>query len=182
MPRTVRRTQKVRRPTKWCAATSVAIVPNQAGLAIADGNPLCPSTTAGFDQADPVVGWCRGAISLSRVGVAEANPAVAWAIVLAKTVPGSITPLQTFNPWAVTELERQDILGMGHIPVPPTNLVPSTDARIADDSSTVVDINIRVGRKYPRNSTQLMLWIVSFGSEDVAYEAVFSIRTLMKFG
>ena len=184
MPRSVRRTIRTarRRQTKWCASSSVSVIANQGGLAVADAVPLCISTTANADSPDPLVGWCRGSISLSRIGVSEINPAVAWAIVMGRTVPGGVTPLQVFNPFDGDDLERQDILGMGHLPVPATVLIPSSDANRVSREATVTEVAIKVSRRYHRKSNQLFLWLVAAGTEDVAYEATSTIRTLMKFG
>ena len=184
MPRRAARTvvRSRKRQTKWCAQTSTAIVPNQAGLAISDHQLLCPGTSADHDQADPLVGWCRGSISLSRLLVSEKNDAVAWAIVMMRTEPGTTDPLQVFNPFLPADLERQDILGMGYCAIPPIAFIPSSDASSPDSSATVTNINIKVGRRYNRTANELCLWLVAFGSSDLAYEATFSIRSLMKFG
>ncbi len=81
MPRrTVRRGRK--RPTKWCGLVTSGSVPDSDSLVVADASNLCPVTTAANDQADPIVGWCRGHISLSRLLGSMPTPAVAWAIVL----------------------------------------------------------------------------------------------------
>ena len=184
MPRRAARTivKSRKRQTKWCAQTSTAIVPNQGGLAIADHFLLCPGTSADQDAPDPLVGWCRGSISLSRLLVTEKNDAVAWAIVMMRTAPGTTDPVQTFNPFLPADLERQDILGMGYCAIPPIAFIPSTDASSPDSSATVTNINVKVGRRFHRNSNELVLWVVSFGSMDLGYEATFSIRSLMKFG
>ena len=119
---------------------------------------------------------------MSRVLTTEKNDAVAWAIVMARTAPGTTDPLQTFNPFLPADLERQDILGMGFCEIPPIVFVPSTDASSSNSAASVTDINIRVGRRYHRNANELCLWIVALGSMDVGYEAAFSVRTLLKFG
>jgi len=183
MPRNVRRFTRTRkRPTKWCGDISSVIVPNTASVAVADGVVLCGATGADTDIADPLVGWCRGAISLSRDGIGETNPVVIWAVVMMRTIPGTTTAVQPFNAFDAADLERQDILGMGHCAVPGFNIIPSSDVNKIDGSCTVTDINIKVGRRWHRNANQLMLWIVSGGIEDNAYEANVSIRSLMKFG
>jgi len=181
MPRNVRgRTRVAKRATKWCAVSAVIPVPNQAGLAIADGIPLCPNSISSADQADPLIGWCRGSLSLSRSGVGEVNPVVAWAIVMMRLDPGTTTLQQVFNPFDTDHLERQDILAMGHIAVPPTVLSSGDVATIAR-ASTVSEITCKVGRKFHRNANMLTLWIVAGGAEDVGYEVTGTIRSLMKF-
>ena len=178
MPRNVRVvTRSRKRPTKWCASSALSIVPNQGGLAVGDGIPLCPGTAADADVQDPLIGWCRGHLSLSRVGIGEVNPCVAWAIVMMRTDPGTTTPLQVFNPFNVPDLERQDILSMGHIAVP-----PMTSAAAANRGSLVSEVNCRVGRKFHRNANMLFLWIVAAGAADNDFECTSTIRSLMKFG
>ena len=182
MPRIVRRSfvKRPKRRTKWCGANRAASVPNQANIATSDAIPLCQPTTAVVDAPDPVVGWCRGSISLGRNNVTDTLSACAWAIVLGRTVPGATLPVQVFDPFLEADLERQDILGMGFIPIPPMLFTPSTDAVDIDRSQTVVDINIRVGRKLPRNANNLFLWVVSQSLDD-AFTIRTSVRTLMKF-
>ena len=164
---------------KWCGAHSDATVKNSTNVIVSDAIPLCEITTAVNDQADPTVGWCRGSISLARVGTTEDTPSIAWAIVMMRIDVGGSDPVQVFNPFDAPNLERQDILGMGHIPAPPT-IIESTDDRLVDHSSRVVDVNIRVGRKLHRNTNNLFLWIVS-QSANVEFQAEATIRTLMKF-
>jgi len=183
MARNVRRFTKARkRQTKWCGDYATVSVKNTGTLAVADRVALCGQTVSDPNIADPLIGWCRGQISLSRKGVGEVNPVVIWAVVLGRTIPGTITAVQTFNPFDAADLERQDILGMGHCPIPPVDLTPSTDTAVINRASTVTEIHIKVGRRWHRNANQLMLWVVAGGAENDAYEANTSIRTLMKFG
>ncbi len=183
MPRSARSSSRrgPKRPTKWCGAAATGNVPNEAGLIVADAIPLCAVGTAEIiDVADPVIGWCRGGISLSRLAAADANSAVAWAIVKQRVDVATSTPVQVFNPWAVADLERQDILGMGHFALPPVVLTPSSDAAVIDRSTTTVEINIKVGRKMPRNTNGLFLWLVGISSDD-AFKFQANVRSLMKF-
>ena len=183
MPRTVRRvTRSRKRQTKWCGFADGHTIPNAATLGVADGDPICPATTSKTDQADPLVGWCRGSLSVSRIGIGEVNPAVMWAVVMGRVVPTSNQAIQTFNPFLTEDLERQDILGMGAVAVPPTVLIPSSDVNVANRGSLTTEINIKVGRRYHRNLNQLFLWVVAAGAEDNAYQVQVVIRSLMKFG
>ena len=179
MPRNVRMTQR-KRPTKWCAQSLTSNVPDNGSLVIGDGLPLCTTTTAVNDEADPVIGWCRGSISLSRVGTGDINPAVAWAIVMMRTEPGGGVPIQVFDPFAVDDLERQDILGMGMIAVQPT-VLNAADAHVIQRGASVTEINIRVGRKWRRNTNGLFLWVASQGASDNNYQSTCVVRSLMKF-
>jgi len=176
--RNVRRT--VKRRTKWCGSSDNSAVPSTTANVVTDATPLCQPTTAVIDQADPVVGWCRGAISLSRVNFADTTPSIMWAIVVGRTEPGAVLPLQVFNPFDEGDLERQDILGMGMLVCPPVLLIPSTDAQTSNNQSTVTEINIKVGRKLMRNTNNLFLWIVADAIND-AFQAQSVVRTLMKF-
>ena len=183
MPRNVRRplVRARKRPTKWCAIVNSAATPNTANLAVGDGIPLCDVTTAANDQADPVVGWCRGSISLSRGSTADVAPRVAWAIVSMRLDAGTGNPVQEFDPWVQSDLERQDILGMGHLEVPAIVKLPTVaDTDSENHATTVAHINIRVGRKLPRNTNNLFLWIVTQGIDN-GYTATVTVRTLMKF-
>jgi len=178
MPRFVRRRSAPKRRTKWCAAQADFNVPNIANNAVADAVPLCLPTTAVVDQADPVVGWCRGQISLSRVTITDTAPAVAWAIVVGRLTIAASTPVQVFNPWSVDDLERQDILGMGHFEIPP--IVDVGAGSVIDHSTRVATINIKTSRKLSRNTNNLFLWVVG-NSLDNATTVKCAIRTLMKF-
>ena len=165
---------------KWCAASDNSSVKNTTNVVVADAIPLCDNTVSRADNPDPVVGWCRGSISLSRLGATDPTPSCAWAIVLGRTASGGTLPLQIFNPFDRDDLERQDILGMGHIPVPAVTLTPSDDSPETSHESTVVDINIKVSRKLLRNTNNMFLWIVS-SSANVELQAEVTVRTLMKF-
>ena len=183
MPRSARRNSAPRRkrPTKWCSAVSFSPVPIVSALAVGDAIPLCDPTTSVLEQADPVVGWCRGSITIGRSGVSDPAPAIAWAIVVQRLDIGLSTPTQVFNPWATDDLERQDILGMGHCDIPPAVLT-SGDARVTSHSGMVTNINVKVARKLPRNTNNLFLWVVALGAEDNAFSAQTTVRSLMKFG
>ena len=183
MPRFVRsrRSPVRKRQTKWCGIATSLTTPNPANATTADGIQLCTVTTAAPDQADPVVGWCRGNISITRSNTSDTTMSCAWAIVLMRLVEGDTLPVQVFSPFLTGDLERQDILGYGHIEVPPTVLTPSTDARTPDRSSRVAEINLRVGRKLARNTNNLFLWIMTSGSDN-GLSAEVDVRTLMKFG
>jgi len=184
MPRFARKTRIVsrKRQTKWCARATNLAVADTVNVAVGDGIPLCEPTAGIVDEADIVMGWCRGQISISMVDASVSNGACAWAIVRMRTNPGGTLPVQIFNPFDVLDLERQDILGMGHIPLPPALLVPSTDAAVVNRASSVVDINIKTSRKVSRNSNNLFLWIVGLTVVDNGILAKASVRTLMKFG
>ena len=182
MPRNVRRRTVARkRQTKWCAISALLVAPNQSSIAVADGIPLCSNQDAAADQADPLIGWCRGSISLSRIRFGLEAPVVAYAIVMMRLVPGTTTFVQTFNPFDTDDLERQDILTMGHIPVPPV-LLQADNTEVANSQSSVVNINCKVGRRFKRNANMLTLWIASAGGEDNMVETTSTIRSLMKFG
>jgi len=170
---------RAKRKTKWCAATSTITIPSTGNITTNDATALCPSSASDVDNPDPTVGWCKGSISLSRANSVDSQPAVAWAIVMGRTNPGTTSPIQIFNPFAEDDLERQDILGMGYIACDPI-ILNSADAVTIQRSATVADINIRVGRKYARHSNGLFLWVVSVGTDDT-WAATFSIRSLMKF-
>jgi len=183
MARFVRKTRSRKRPTKWCGAVNTITVPNEGNLVVADATELCQPTTAVLDQADPLVGWCRGNISLSRVTTTDTAAAVAWAIVMGRLDPGgSVAPVQTFNPWSGDDLERQDILAMGHIPIPPIVKLPTVaDTDAVNHSSVVASIQCKVGRKFHRNTNNLFLWVVSSGLDN-SFQVKIAVRTLMKFG
>jgi len=182
MPRNARVvSRRPKRQTKWCAEQSSFDVPDTGALAAPDALVLCDNLTGSADQPDPLIGWCRGQISLSRNGTGTIIPGVAWAIVMMRVAPGTELPVQVFNPWLKADLERQDILSMGHCAVPPTHLVPSTDANVAERSSTVTEINCRVSRRFLRNTNQLFLWIVARNG-DGEFHAEVTVRSLMKFG
>ncbi len=70
---------------------------------------------------------------------------------------------------------------MGHCPVPPTVLIPSTDANVANRGSLVTIIDIKVSRRFPRNTKQLMLWVASKAG-DGEFHCESTVRSLMKFG
>ena len=131
------------------------------------------------DQADPVVGWCRGSISVSRIVASDVTPALAWAITSSRLIVGTGTPVQTFDPWDSEHLERQDILGMGHLPCPPTTL-NSADVFGVNRETMVTDIHIKVGRKLHRNTNNLFLWVVGNTTDD-QFGFNLTMRTLMKF-
>ena len=183
MPRYARKTRARKKQTKWCGAVNVFTVPNESNVAVADATELCQPTTAVLDQADPLVGWCRGNISMSRVTTTDTAAAVAWAIVMGRLDPGgALTPVQTFNPWSGDDLERQDILAMGHIPIPPIVKLPTVaDSDAVDHSSVVVPITCKVGRRFHRNTNNLFLWVVSAGLDN-SFQVRVAVRTLMKFG
>ena len=182
MPRNVRVvSRKRKRPTKWCAESLSFDIPASGSIVVGDGQALCDNTVATQDVPDPLVGWCRGQISVSRNGTGTVTPAVAWAIVMMRVNPGFETALQTFDPWLKEDLERQDILGMGHCAVPPTVLIPSSDANVANRSSSVTDIHVKVSRRFLRNTNMLMLWVISKAG-DGEFHAETTIRSLMKFG
>ncbi len=173
-----------KRQTKWCGEEFNFQVPSAPALVVGDGNALCVVTTAVVDQADPLVGWCRGQISLSRRASVDGSPAVAWAIVAQRLTVGAITPAQTFNPFFKGDLERQDILGMGHCVVPPIVLKADNTFDL-NRGNSVTDINVRVSRRLARNTNNLFLWIASEEAgtpTDVTFHAIVTIRTLMKFG
>ena len=183
MPRRiVKRGRK--RPTKWCGVVTSGSVSDSNSLAVADAINLCPVTTAANDQADPIVGWCRGAISTSRLLGSMPTPAAAWAIVLQTMSESTGEPLQVFNPWDQTDLERQSILGMGHMVVPPI-VLDSSNVQETQRGTSVTEINVRVGRKVLRNNQSLFLWFASTDESapgtDNAFQVIASIRTLMKF-
>jgi len=185
MARSVR-SRAPRRKTKWVASTTNALVSNTTNLAVSDGLPLAASTTAVNDQADPTIVGVRGQLSLSRQNANDVNPAIAWAIVLMRTAPDSSTAIQLFNPFLQDDLERQDILGMGHIPAPPENL-EADNTGVPDSSTRVVDIHIKAKRKYARNTNGLFFWIVGENGTGVApidetFRVIASFRTLLMFG
>jgi len=185
MPRFVRRSAPRRkRPTKWCGVVNRFLVPDSDSIVANDSFALCPTTTAVHDQADPVVGWVRGHISLARILGSMPSPAVAWAIVKMQTLDASTTPVQIFNPFSADDIERQDILGMGHCVVPPI-VLKADDTQDTQRGTSVTEINIKVGRKLLRNTQNLLMWIASTdesapGTDD-AFRAVVTVRTLMKF-
>ena len=182
MPRFARRSRGVRRkrPTKWCGATSFAGVPIVSALVVADATPLCQPTTAVLDQADPLAGWVRGDISISHSGSTDTAPAVAWAIVNMRLAVDTNDPVQVFNPFAEADLERQDILGMGHCNIPAMSLT-AADVQTNTREAMVTPINVKVGRRLARNTNNLFFWIVALGAQDNAMTAQVTLRTLMKF-
>ena len=180
MPRLARRTRAPKRQTKWCGASADFDVPNTTNIAVTSPVALCGLTTAAADQADPVVGWCKGQISLSRLVPTDEHPSILWAVVLGRLDPDTGILVQTFNPFDASHLERQDILGMGAIEATPVVLIPSTDVPITNGASTVANINIKVGRKLLRNNNNMFLWVVS-DSLNLSFRAQVTIRTLMKF-
>ena len=180
MPRFVKRTRATKRQTKWCGATGDFDVPNTTNIAVSSPVALCSNTTAVNDQADPVVGWCKGQISVSRIIPTDEHPSILWAVVLGRLDPDTGILVQTFNPFDASHIERQDILGMGAIEATPVVLIPSTDVPITNGASAVANINIKVGRKLPRNTNNLFLWVVS-DSLNLSFRAQVTVRTLMKF-
>ena len=180
MARSVRRGSVKKRSTKWCGAVADFTVPNPANVVVGDAIPLCQATTATPETADPVAGWCKGSISLSRTNTSDVTPTCVWAIVMGRLSTGSTSVVQIFDPFTEADLERQDILGMGAIPVPGLDMTPSTDAKTPFRDSTVVHINIKVGRKLRRNTNNLFLWVLYDGSDN-GVTATCQIRTLMKF-
>ncbi len=90
-----------------------------------------------------------------------------------------------FNPFNVEDVERQDVLGFGHIQVPPT-ILQADNTIVTERSNTVTNIDIKVGRKLLRNSQMLFLWLASTDEAapgtDNAFQAIVTCRTLMKFG
>ena len=179
MSRNARVVRKVKRQTKWCGHTAIANVPNESNVAIGDGRPLCDTTTAVNEQADPVVGFCRGSLSLSRVTATDTAVSVTWAIVNMRLAPGSVLPVQVFDPYQEPDLERQDILGMGQLEIPAI-ILEADNTAIINHSTTVFDVNIKVGRRLRRNTNNLFLWLVSSGLDN-AFLVRSTIRTLMKF-
>ena len=123
---------------------------------------------------------CRGSITLSRLTATDTAISVLWAIVVNRLVVGSSLPVQVFDPHDEDDLERQDILSMGSLVVPPVVLTPSTDAAAIGHGNSVSEINVRVGRKLARNTNNLFLWVVSSGLDN-GMTVRTSIRTLMKF-
>jgi len=185
------RTQRTarKRQTKWCAATVNGLVPDHTDAVAADAVPLCVTTTAVQDEPDVVLGWMRGQITLSRLnpGLDEQSMAVAWAIVMQRTLPGSPSqPVQVFDPFDIEDLERQDILGMGHFELPPVVIVPSNDATRTVQAATVVNIDVGVSRKLGRNTNNIFLWVASTDNvndgPDNSFHIIGSIRSIMKFG
>ena len=188
MPRRFRsRAPRRRRQTKWCAATFEGDVIRSSSLVPADAIALCqPTVGETQDQADIVLGWMKGSLSLSRSLTNDAQPACAWAIVMQRTDPGgSNLPIQVFDPFNLADLERQDILGMGHMEIPPIILKSDNQAQV-DSSSRVTKIDVKVSRKLDRNTNGIFLWVVSTRSAppgtNVAYTVVGDVRSLMKFG
>ena len=181
MPRPTTRRNATKRPTKWCGSFANTTVPLNTSLTVSDPVPLCTITNAAQNHPDPVVGWCRGSIDCSRLNGTDTNATVAWAIVMARLTVGSVTPVQIFDAFNVQDLERQDILGMGYLTIPPVVLIPSTDVAAINKGVITQQINIKVGRKLLRNSNNLFLWLSSFGGTDNSYVCRSSIRTLMKF-
>ncbi len=183
MPRRIKRTVRRKRPTKWCATVLKGQIPDSDSIILADAINLCPGTTAINDQADPVVGWCRGYLSVSRLLGSMPTCAVSWAIVKMQTDSAGV-PVQIFNPFDLNDLERQDILGLGHMVVPPTVLTAG-DVVQTQRGNSVTEINIKVGRKVLRNNQSLFLWTASTDESapgtDNAFQLIASIRTLMKF-
>ena len=180
MPRNAGRRSAPKRKTKWCGSIANFNVPNVANSVTTDAVPLCLTTTVVVDQADPTVGWCRGNITLSRVTATDTAIAVMWAIVVQRKPIGSALPVQVFDPFNEDDLERQDILSMGALEIPPVVLVPSTDAAAIGHGSSVAEVNVRVGRKLARNTNNLFLWVTSSGLDN-GMTVRTSIRTLMKF-
>ncbi len=112
------------------------------------------------------------------------TPAAAWAIVKMQINVSTGEPVQIFNPFNSVDLERQDILGMGHLAVPPT-ILQADNTIVTERSNTVTEINIKVGRRLLRNTQALFLWTASTDESapgtDNAFQIIGSIRTLMKF-
>ena len=183
MPRFARRPRVVsrKRQTKWCGAVLAASVPAQTDLVVGDATKLCGDFPDQVDYPDPLVGWVKGQISLSRILTGEINAAVAWAVVLMRTDVGTTNASQVFEPFSSDHLERQDILGMGFCAVPPV-VLNAADASVINRGATVTPINIKVGRRLHRNTNNLFLWMASIGATDNSFQSVGTFRTLMKFG
>ena len=121
------------------------------------------------------------ALAFRYSGSTDSAPAVAWAIVLQRLTVGSSTPVQIFNPFDVDDLERQDILGMGHCNIPAMSLTAG-DVQTNTREAAVTKINVGVSRRVHRNTNNLFLWLAMLGSQDNAITAQVTIRSLMKFG
>jgi len=186
MPRFAKRRSSGRkRPTKWCAATINMGVPKHDLLAVADATPLCAQTGGLQDVQDIVIGPVRGQLSITRIQKDDDDNVIAWAIVLCRLEAGDTVPVQVFDPFAVIDLERQDILGMGIIPCPAI-VLNSTNVAVVSQESTVVDIVVKSSRKLQRNTNNLFLWVASSAGAgagtDNAFRVQGSLRTIMKFG
>ena len=185
--RNSRRTFKRKRATKWCARTVNGLVAGNNNLVTADAVSLCDTAQASIpDMQDVVLGNIRGQLSLFRLpaSLLEDSLACAWAIVKMKMAPGGTIPVQLFDPFAQVDLERQDILGMGHIDIPPV-LLQADNSVVTGGGCTVLDIDVKVGRKISRHSENLFLWIASTDNvgagPDNSFHVIGSIRSLMKF-
>ena len=97
---------------------------------------------------------------------------------------GTAIPLQLFNPFDSSDQEFQNIMGQGHVEAPPVVLT-SADVEQSDLSNRVVDINIKVSRKFRRNSNMPFFWICSTDAAppgtDNTFHGIASFRTLLKF-
>ena len=185
MARRIVRARVRKRPTKWCGVVLKGSMPDSDSIVVADAVPLCPSTSSVNDEADPVVGWCKGHISISRLLGSMPTPAAAWAIVRMQSQPGTDTPVQIFNPFNQGDLERQDILGMGHLVIPPI-VLDSANVQETQRGTSVTEVNIKVSRKLSRNHENIYFWTASTDEAapgtDNALQVISTIRTLMKFG
>jgi len=102
-----------------------------------------------------------------------------------RNTPGFTEPVQIFNPFDLGDLERQDIMGLGMVPIPALVKIPSTDVDDISGASVVLDINVKVSRKFARNTNQLFFWAATTdqsppGSDNLI-RGIGTFRTLMKF-
>jgi len=173
-----------RRPTKWVSSQIVGPIPDQSTLVVADGIPMTVPTTESVNQPDPTVVSVRGQIAVHRATPGADMIVIAWAIVLMRLDVGTAAAVQIFNPFLTSELDRQDILGMGFVESP-ASLLNSADARASDFSSKVVEVNVRTSRIVQQNTNNLFFWISSAdqmgAGSDGAFNVRASFRTLLKF-
>jgi len=179
------RHERPRRPTKWTSSQSTGNIPDSNSLVVGDGLALTTPTTESINRPDPTAIAIRGQISVGRNNAGTDKSNIAWAIVLMRLGVGSTTPIQIFDPYDTGDLERQDILGMGFLPVPPVVLTPSSDAAAVDRQSTAIDVHIRSSRIVKQNTNNLFFWIASTdlappGSDDAFFFRA-SFRTLLKW-
>ena len=176
---------RTKRPTKWVSSAVNGAVPDADSLAVADAVVMTNPTTEIFNQPDPTIVSVRGQLFISRALVTSSRIACAWAIVMMRLDVGGVVPTQVFDPFGTADLERQDVLGMGHLDIPPIAILPSNDSSVIQRGVLTREIHIKVSRKLAQNTNNLFFWIASTDSSppgvDDELHVIGSFRTLLKF-
>ena len=185
MPRFARRgfTQRRRIRRKWCGAEGVFNIPNEAALAVADGDPFCPvSDDVIPTQQDITVERIIVHIGISRNAAAggSLNPHVGvWIGLITIDNAGAFSNVR--NAFTEDTLNSQDTMYAGLLGVPPILLVPSSDAAGLTQESIATKIDIKAKRIVNRNTHAIGMFVVQDTTTDNSLQYRFISRTLMRF-